>query len=75
LVKAAPGVVRMVLAGGRGIAVAIQAASRAGISNGGNHFALHSTFCGIQPRTTLRIQALTCFEIRGKPAMNTFKCY
>ena len=65
----------MVLAGGRGIAVAKQAASPGGISNGGNHFALHSTFCGIPQQITLRTQALTCFEIRGKLAMNTFKCY
>src|ERR1043166_4217332 len=73
--RALPGVVRMVSAGGRAIAVVIQAVNQAGISNGGNRFGLRSTFCETQQLVTLRTQALISFEIRGKLAKNTFKSY
>src|SRR5690349_14951031 len=75
LAKARPGVVRMGSAGGRAIAVALQAVRQVGISNGGSRLELRSTSCEIQHLRILRNQALICFEIRGRLAMNTFKYY
>src|SRR6476620_1156188 len=73
LVKAVPGVVGMASAGGRATAVALPGGSQAGINSGGNHSGLHSTFCEIQPLLILRTQQLTCFEIRGRLAITTFR--